>query len=87
MSTTPREHQDRAITALLRLLETRDGLDPEVMEARADLAEATARAGQIEDALKQAEALWKDARREHGEDHPVTARSKAAFDAVIEIAS
>ncbi|EWS79982.1 hypothetical protein [Brachybacterium phenoliresistens] len=81
-----REEQGRAITRLLALLETEDALDPRVMEARAELAEATARTGEYEDAIKQADELLKDAQREHGPEHPTAVRSGAAVDLILELA-
>ena len=81
-----REEQGRAISRLLGLLETEDALDPRVMEARAELAEATARTGEYEDAVKQADELLKDAQREHGPEHPATLRARAAVDLILDLA-
>lgn len=88
MSTTDeaRRAQDRAIAHLLELLASDDALAPHVLEARAELAEATARAGQHEDAVKQADELLKDALREHGPEHPASARARAAVELVLELA-
>lgn len=72
--------------ALLRLLETRAPADPEVVDARAALAVAVARAGRLDEALYQVDELVKDAQRAHGAEHPTVDAALAAQRAVREIA-
>ena len=83
---TPAERVHDATRRLLVLLEDGQSLTPEAIALRAELAEATAEAGHLEDAFYQADELVKDARREHGEDHEAVARARAAVTAVEEIA-
>ena len=83
---TPAERVHDATRRLLDLLEEGESLTPEALALRAELAEATAEAGHLEDAFYQADELLKDARREHGEDHEAVARARAAVTAVEEIA-
>ncbi|MFC0675655.1 hypothetical protein [Brachybacterium hainanense] len=83
---TAAAEQDRLIGELLRALATDDALDPHVLEIRAQLAEATARTGAHEDAVKQADELLKDAQREHGPEHPSALRARAAVDLVLDLA-
>lgn len=83
---TPAERVRDTTRRLLTLLEEGESTTPEAITLRAELAEATAEAGQLEDAFYQADELLKDARREHGEDHEVADRARAAVAAVEEIA-
>lgn len=83
---TPAERVHDATRRLLTLLEEGESTTPEAIALRAELAEATAEAGQLEDAYYQADELLKDARREHGEEHEATARARAAVETVEAIA-
>ena len=83
---TPAERVHDATRRLLDLLEEGESLTPEALALRAELAEATAEAGHLEDAFHQVDELLKDARREHGEDPEAVARARAAGTAVEEIA-
>ncbi|APX32963.1 hypothetical protein BH708_09840 [Brachybacterium sp. P6-10-X1] len=83
---TPQQRIHESTRRLLDLLETGESLTPEAVELRAELAEATAEAGHLEDAFYQADELLKDARREHGPDHQAVSRARAAVAAVEEIA-
>lgn len=83
---TPAERVHDATRRLLDLLEDGESLTPEAIVLRAELAEATAEAGHLEDAFYQVDELLKDARREHGEDHEAVRRARAAVAAVEEIA-
>lgn len=67
---TPQERVHEATRNLLDLLESGEATSVEAIGLRIELAEATAAAGQFEDALYQADELLKDAQREHGPDHP-----------------
>lgn len=69
-------------TQLAQMLGSQDAHHPEVITVRADLARACARAGQLEDALYQADELVKDCRRELGEDHELTLAAQTAQDEV-----
>ena len=82
---TPAERVRDTTRRLLTLLEEGESTTPEAIMLRAELAEATAETGQLEDAYYQADELLKDARREHGEEHEATVRARAAKDAVEEI--
>lgn len=73
-------------TTLLRLLETREPVEPEVIDARAALAVAVARAGRLDEALYQVDEVVKDAGRAHGPDHAATAAAREAQATVREIA-
>ena len=77
--------QQRVHDATLDLLEHGESLTPEAIELRAELAEATAEAGHLDDAYYQVEELLKDAQRHHGPDHEAVTRSRAAVEAVREI--
>ncbi|MDO5661205.1 MAG: hypothetical protein Q4G40_00795 [Brachybacterium sp.] len=55
-----------AYTSLAALLVRQEGTDPEVMTARAELALACAEAGELEDAVFQADQLVGDAERSTG---------------------
>lgn len=83
---TPAERVRDTTRRLLTLLEEGESTTPEAITLRAELAEATAETGQLEDAYYQADELLKDARREHGEDHEAVERARAAVTAVEEIA-
>ncbi|HIY24462.1 MAG TPA: hypothetical protein H9837_09200 [Candidatus Brachybacterium merdigallinarum] len=83
---TPQQRIHEATRALLDLLESGESLSPEAIELRAELAEATAEAGHLEDAFYQVDELLKDAQREHEPDHPAVTRARAAVDAVEAIA-
>lgn len=84
MSTSQQRVHD-ATRRLLDLLEHGESLTPEAIELRAELAEATAEAGHLDDAYYQVEELLKDAQRHHGPDHEAVTRSRAAVEAVREI--
>lgn len=73
-------------TALLRLLETQEPVEPEVIDARAALAVAVARAGRLDEALYQVDEVVKDAGRAHGPDHAATAAAREAQATVRRIA-
>ena len=83
---TPQQRVHHATRRLLDLLENGESLTPEAIELRAELAEATAEAGHLEDAFYQVDELLKDSQREHGPDHEVVARARAAVAAIEEIA-
>lgn len=83
---TPAERVRDTTRRLLTLLEEGESTTPEAITLRAELAEATAETGQLEDAYYQADELLKDARREHGENHDSTARARAAVETVEAIA-
>ncbi len=84
---TPAERVHDATRRLLDLLEHGESTTPGAIALRAELAEATAEAGHLEDAFYQVDELLKDARREHGEDHETVRRARAAVAAVEEIAA
>lgn len=79
---TPQQRVHDATRRLLDLLEHGESLTPEAIELRCELAEATAEAGHLEDSYYQVEELLRDARREHGPDHPSVARAIEAVEAV-----
>ncbi|ASK65424.1 hypothetical protein CFK39_05785 [Brachybacterium avium] len=79
---TPQQRVHDATRRLLDLLEHGESLSPEAIELRCELAEATAEAGHLDDSYYQVEELLKDARREHGPDHPAVARAVEAVEAV-----
>ncbi|MDN6303929.1 MAG: hypothetical protein L0J57_12920 [Brachybacterium sp.] len=79
---TPQQRVHDATRRLLDLLEHGESLTPEAIELRCELAEATAEAGHLEDSYYQVEELLRDARREHGPDHPMVARAIEAVEAV-----
>ncbi|MFC7375296.1 MULTISPECIES: hypothetical protein [unclassified Brachybacterium] len=83
---TPQQRVHDATLRLLELLESGDPLSPEAIELRAELTEATAEAGQLEDALYQIDQLFKDTRRVHGPDHETVARARRAASVIEEIA-
>ncbi len=83
---TPAERVHDATRRLLDLLEHGGSTTSDAIVLRAELAEATAEAGHLEDAFYQVDELLKDARREHGEDHEAVRRARAAVAAVEEIA-
>lgn len=83
---TPQQRIHEATRALLELLEADEPTSTAAIELRAELAEATAEAGHLEDAFYQVDELFKDARRELDPDHPSVARARAALDAVEAIA-
>ena len=58
---TPAERVRDTTRRLLTLLEEGESTTPEAITLRAELAEATAEAGQLEDAYYQADELLKDA--------------------------
>ncbi|WP_422115604.1 hypothetical protein [Brachybacterium sp. UNK5269] len=66
---TPQQRVHDATRRLLDLLAVGEPLAPEAIELRAELAEATAEAGHLDDAYYQVEELLKDAQRHHGPDH------------------
>lgn len=79
---TGRSAQERrraATSALLALLASRDGIDPEVMTARGELARATAACGEADEAYYQVDELIKDAERHFAEGHPVRAEAHAVL--------
>ena len=82
---TPAERVHDATRRLLVLLENGESVRPEAIALRAELAEATAETGQLEDAYYQVDELVKDARREHGEEHEAVQRARAAAARVEEI--
>lgn len=79
---TPQQRVHEATRRLLDLLEHGESLSPEAIELRCELAVATAEAGHLDDSYYQVEELLKDARREHGPDHPSVARAVEAVEAV-----
>ena len=79
---TPQERVHDTTRRLLDLLEHGESLSPEAIELRAELAEATAEAGHLDDSYYQVEELVKDARREHGPDHPAVLRAVEAVETV-----
>jgi len=79
---TPQQRVHDTTRRLLELLEHGESLSPEAIELRCELAVATAEAGHLDDAYYQVEELLKDARREHGPDHPAAARAREAVEAV-----
>ena len=83
---TPAERVHDATRRLLDLLEHGESTTSDAIVLRAELAEATAESGHLEDAFYQVDELLKDARREHGEDHEAVRRARAAVAAVEEIA-
>lgn len=83
---TPQQRIHDATRRLLDLLESGESLTPEAVELRAELGEATAEAGHLEDAFYQVDELLKDTQREHGPDHGTVTRARAAVAAVEEIA-
>ena len=82
---TPQQRVHDATRRLLDLLEHGESLSAEAIELRCEFAEATAESGHLEDAYYQVEELAKDARREHGPDHPLAQRTREAVDAVTAI--
>ena len=83
---TPAERVHDATRRLLDLLEIGESTTHEAIELRAELAEATAEAGHLEDAFYQVDELLKDAQRAHGQDHPSVTRARAAVEVVETIA-
>ncbi|GAA4522082.1 hypothetical protein GCM10023160_09920 [Brachybacterium paraconglomeratum] len=79
---TPQQRVHDTTRRLLDLLEHGESLTPEAIELRAELAEATAEAGHLDDAYYQVEELLKDSQRHHGPDHEAVTRSRAAVEAV-----
>ena len=79
---TPQKRVHEATRRLLDLLEHGESLSPEAIELRCELAVATAEAGHLDDSYYQVEELLEDARREHGPDHPSTARAREAVESV-----
>lgn len=79
---TPQQRVHDATRRLLDLLAAGESLTPEAIELRAELAEATAEAGHLDDAYYQIEELVKDAQRHHHPDHEAVARARAALEAV-----
>lgn len=77
---TPQQRVREITRALLDQLASGEPLGAEAIELRAQLAEATAEAGRLEDAYYQVEELLKDAQR-HG-DHEAVLRARAAVQAV-----
>lgn len=82
---TPQQRVHDATRRLLDLLEHGESLTPEAIELRAELAEATAESGHLDDAYYQVEELLKDARRHHGPDHDLVTRARAAVETVRDI--
>src|SRR5690625_2229821 len=74
MSSTPQQRVHEATRRLLDLLETGDSISAEAIELRAELAEATAAAGHLDDAVYQADELFKDVQRVRGPDHAAVDR-------------
>lgn len=83
---TPAERVRDTTRRLLTLLEEGESTTPEAITLRAELAEATAEAGQLEDAFYQADELLKDAQREYAEGHAAITRSREAVTVVETIA-
>lgn len=79
---TPQQRVRDLTRALLDQLASGGSLSPEAIELRAELAEATAAAGQLDDAYYQVEELLKDAQRHHPSDHQAVQRARAAVEAV-----
>lgn len=82
---TPQQRVHDATRELLGLLETGDSTSARALAIRADLAVATAEAGQHEDAFFQADELVKDALREHGPDAEEVAGAREAAARVEQI--
>lgn len=85
MSSTPQQRIHEATLRLLELLETGDTISPDAIALRAELAEATAETGHLDDAFYQADELFKDAQREYGAEHAALTRCRqtaAAIDAI-----
>ena len=82
---TPQQRVHDATRRLLDLLEHGESLTPEAIELRAELAEATAESGHLDDAYYQVEELLKDAQRHHGPDHDSVTRARAAVETVRDI--
>ena len=82
---SPQAQADAGVALLLRLLEDHDPADVEVVEVRARLAVAVAEAGQLEEAVYQADELVKDAQRAHGLEGPIVDIALAAQKRVREI--
>lgn len=83
---TPQERVHEITRRLIDLLEHGESLSSEAIELRAQLAEATAESGHLEDAFYQVDELLKDAQRAHGQDHPSVTRARAAVEVVETIA-
>src|SRR5699024_12193889 len=79
---SPQQRVHEATRRLLDLLEHGESLSPEAIELRFELAVATAEAGHLDDSYYQVEELLEVARREHGPDHPSTARAREAAESV-----
>src|SRR5699024_2243573 len=80
--TSPQQRAHEATRRLLDLLEHGESLSPEAIELRRRPAVAAAAAGHLDDSYYQVEELLEDARREHGPDHPSTARAREAVESV-----
>lgn len=79
---TPQQRVRDITRALLAQLASGESLTVEAIELRAELAEATAEAGRLDEAYYQVEELLKDAQRHHGPDHAAVLRARAAVEAV-----
>ena len=86
MSSTPQQRVHEATRRLLDLLETGDSISAEAIELRAELAEATAAAGHLDDAFYQADELLKDARRVYGPGHAAFERCRRSAAAIEDLA-
>lgn len=85
-SSTPQQRVHESTRRLLDLLETGDAISAEAIELRAELAEATAEAGHVDDAFYQADELFKDVQRQYGPDHAAIARCQQVADVIEAIA-
>lgn len=83
---TPQQRIHEATRRLLDLLSSGDPLSSEAVELRAELGEATAEAGHLEDAFYQVDELLKDAQREYGPDHENVTRAREVIAVVEQIA-
>lgn len=82
---TPQQRVHEITRSLLELLEHGEATTVEATTLRAELAEATAEAGHLEDAYYQVEELMKDARREHPAESDAVERARQAVLRVREL--
>ncbi|MGY5765497.1 hypothetical protein ACXET9_09865 [Brachybacterium sp. DNPG3] len=83
---TPSQRVHEATRRLLDLLVDGEALSAEAVDARAELAIATAAAGHLEDAFYQGDELLKDVQREHGAEGPGVDRARAAVAEIEDLA-
>lgn len=84
--TTPAQQVHELSRRLIALLEQGEPTGSEAIALRGELAVATARDGQLEDAFFQADELLKDAQRERGPEHADVDAARAVLDEVERIA-